>query len=269
MREYFEAGFSAAVMQMFTGVLGFVFLAYLLHLVGTRLKSSLKKLFGKVERILSVPGEFFRNVGVSIACLITGTKVRRHVIRNDETGNSTSITHSRLPAGTPIGFVRNLIILTAPIWFGSAVLVVFVLLAGGTGMMPDVKNIFADGDVGFVQYVTSVFWEALSMLGSLVCVWHWTSPFCLFCLLCFISIATEITIDTKGIWSIKAGLFGLFVLLIVLNAIPGVTTAFSAIGKTVRPVLFALHVVLLFVVFFDFVAALVFGALVKIFHRKG
>lgn len=269
MREYFETGFSAAVMQMFVGVLSFVLLAYLLHLVGTRLKSSMNKLFGKAERILSVPGEFFRNVGVSIACLITGTRMQRHVVRNDTNGDMASVTHSRLPAGTPMGFVRSFIILTAPIWFGSLVLVVFVLVAGGAGAMPNVKDVFSNGEVGFVQYMTSLFLEAFSMLASMVCVWNWTSPFCLFCLLCFISIATEISISTRDMWSIKAGLFGLFVILIILNAIPGVTTAFAAIGKTIRPVFFTLHVVLLFVVFFDFIAALALSFLAKILHRKG
>ena len=267
MREYFEAGFTQALLQMCNGVLSFVFLAYLLHLVGSRLKCEMKSLFGKFERVLAVPGEFFRNVGISIACMLTGTKIRRHIIRSDESGTSASVTHSRMEAGTPMGFIRNLIILTAPIWFGCIVLGIFVFVAGGVGMMPDVKSVFADGDVGFIKYVTSVFWEALSMLGSLVCVWHWTSPFCLFCLVCFISIATEITIDTRSIWSIKAGLFGLFVILIVLNAIPGMTTAFATIGRTVRPILFRLHVILLFVVFFDFAAVWLFKALSAVFHR--
>ena len=268
MREYFEAGFSAAVSQMVVGVLGFVFLAYLLYLVGTRLKESEKRLFGKVERVISVPGEFFRNMGVSVACMLTGTKVRRHLFRDDKTGDASSVTHSRLDAGTPISFLRTFVILTAPIWFGSLILMIFVLVAGGTGIMPHVKDIFADGDVGLLQYATSVFLESLSMLSSLVCVWHWTSPFCLFVMICFISIATEISISTLDIWAIKTGLFGVFVLLIILNAIPGMTQAFAAIGKTVRPALFTLHVVMLFVVFVDFLAFLILGALAKIFHCK-
>ena len=124
--------------------------------------------------------------------------------------------------------------------------------------MPDVRAAFTDGDMGLFKYATLVFWEATSLLGSLVCVWNWTSPFFLFCLICFVSVATEVTIDSHGIWSIKAGLFGLFVVLVVLNA---------ALGRTVRPALFALHVILLFVVLFDLVVVLFLWMLVRIFRR--
>jgi len=268
MREFFESGFSAAVWQMISGVLSFVFLAYLLHLVGSQLKAEMALLFGKVHRIIVIPGEFFKNVGVSIACLLTGVRMRRHVIANDASGSTTSITHSRLPAGTPSGFVRNLVILTAPIWFGSLVLTLIALVAGGAGMLPDVKSVFANGDPGAFAYAAAVATEAVSMLCSLVCVWHWTSPFCLFCILCFISIATEITIDSRSIWAIKTGLFGLFVLLILLNAIPGVSTVIATVGTGIRPVVFTLHVILSFVVLFDLVAFCLFRVLAKVFRRR-
>lgn len=269
MLEHFESGFNAALCQMASGVLSFVFLAYLLHLVGTRLKKNMSDLFGKAHRVIVIPGEFFRNAGVAIACMITGVKMRRHVITNDSTGTSASITHSRIEAGTPTGFIRNLIILTAPIWFGCIVLMIIALVAGGAGLMPDVKSVMSSEDVGLVSYVVSVFTEAVSMLLSFVCVWHWTSPFCLFCLLCFVSIATEITIDTRSVWAIKSGLFGLFVLLILVNAIPGISSAIANLGKVARPVVFGLHVTLLFVVIFDFAAACVFGCVGRIFRRKG
>lgn len=267
MRECLETGFLSAIGQMCVGVLSFVLLGYLLHLVGTRLKTAMADLSSGTQRMLVIPGEFFRNVGISIACLVTGVKMRRHVISDDTTGSSASLTHANLSAGTPTGFIRNLIVQTSPIWFGSLILVAFVLVAGGAGLMPDVRAAFTDGDMGLFKYATLVFWEATSLLGSLVCVWNWTSPFFLFCLICFVSVATEVTIDSHGIWSIKAGLFGLFVVLVVLNAIPGVTSLIAALGRTVRPALFALHVILLFVVLFDLVVALFLWMLVRIFRR--
>jgi len=268
MIEYLESGFSSALWQMMSGVLSFVFVAYVLHVVGTKLKVCLEALFGKAYRIVVIPGEFFRNVGVSLACMLTGVKMRRHVITNDATGSYTSITHSRIEAGTPTGFIRNLIILTAPIWFGSIVMALIALVAGGAGLIPDVKGVMPSEEIGFVSYITAVFAEALSMLLSFVCVWHWTSPFCLFCMMCFVSIATEITIDTGGLWAIKTGLFGIFVALILLNSIPGVSTAITSIGRTIRPVIFGLQATLLFVVMFDFVAVLIFGGINRAVHRK-
>lgn len=268
MLEYLESGFASALWQMVSGVLSFVFVAYILHAVGTKLKANMAAFLGKVYRIVVIPGEFVRNVGISLACMITRVKVRRHIITTDATGSYVSITHSRIEAGTPAGFIRNLVILTAPIWFGCVVIGVIALIAGGTGLIPDVKGVMPSEDIGVVSYVTAVFAAAVTMLLSFVCVWHWTSPFCLFCLMCFVSIATEITIDTRGIWAIKAGLFGIFVGLIFLNAIPGISTAISSIGRTVRPVLFGLQATLIFVAMFDFVAALIFGGLNRVTHNK-
>lgn len=159
MLEYLESGFASALWQMVSGVLSFVFVAYILHAVGTKLKANMAAFLGKVYRIVVIPGEFVRNVGISLACMITRVKVRRHIITTDAPGSYVSITHSRIEAGTPAGFIRNLVILTAPIWFGCVVIGVIALIAGGDWIDSGCKR----------RYAVRGYWCRFIRDGSVFC----------------------------------------------------------------------------------------------------
>ena len=179
------------------------------------------------------------------------------------------VDRKRLPVGTPMAVVKRMIILGCPICLGCCVILGVTLLAGSTGILPDSSGVVVEGQLpGAVSYFSSLLMAAVGMLGSMVFVWHWTSPFCLLCLYLFFTIATKMSISHRELLGILSGIIIFALLLFFLNLIPGVDALMTKCAVWLVPYVFVLHAILLFAVLLNIVFYLIVKCVAKVFGRK-
>ena len=268
MIEYLDAALVSALKQVVGGFGVFLVMALLLDWIGGKLQSVARSLFGKGYDFVLLPGTMCRSAGEALGCLVTGTKMRRSAISFD--GRDHEIDRKQLPVGTPLAVVKRMVILGCPIFLGCCIILCVTLLAGSTGILPDTSGVVENGELpGVASYFTSLFAASVGMLGSMVFVWHWTSPFCLLCLYLFFTIATKMTISHRELLGILSGIIIFALALLLLNLIPGVGTLLTKCAVLVVPCVFVLHAILLFAVLLNLVFYILLKCLAKLFGRKG
>ena len=171
--------------------------------------------------------------------------------------------------GTPMAVVKRMVILGCPIFLGCCIILGVSLLAGSTGILPDSSGVVVDGQLpGVASYFSSLLMAAIGMLGSMVFVWHWTSPFCLLCLYLFFTIATRMTISHRELLGIMSGIIVFALALFLLNLIPGVGTLMTKGAVLVAPYVFVLHAILLFAVLLNIVFYMLLSVVARMFGKK-
>lgn len=266
MIEYLDVAVVAALKQIVGGFGMFLVLALLLDWIGGKLQRTAHSLFGKGYDFVMLPGTMCRNAGEAAGCMLTGTKMSRSLFSLD--GRDYEVDRKRLPVGTPMAVVKRMIIVTGPIWLGCALIICVSLLAGGTGLLPDTSGLVEDGKLpGMVGYSSSLLAGAVGMLGSMVFVWHWTSPFCLICLYLFFTIATKMSISHRELLGIMSGIIVFALLLFALNLVPGVGTAIMKLSVYLVPFVFLLHAILLFAFLLNVAFYLILRMAAKIFGK--
>lgn len=263
MLERLDSATVAALKQILAGFGGFFLLALLLNIVGGKIRTLLQARLGRAYNYLVQPGTSCSAFGRWIACLLTFTKVSERLFV-DFSGRSLGYVKYELPRGSVLSPLRRFVVETAPVWFGCAVVTLIAALAGGTGLLPDVKWIVPDQTVPIPTYVTKVAMGGVGMFTSMVGVWHWTSPFCLVCLYLFLCIASEISLGEQEFRQIWSGTLILAVFLFLLNLIPCVGPGIEKLMRYLLPHVFVLHTILFFVFLFN----VAFYLLLRIFIRK-
>lgn len=263
MLDYLDAATEATLHQVFFGF-GFMFvIALILNKVGRSLRDVLLCRLGRFYDYFVMPGCICHEAGRTLGCLISGIGVDRFEIFNLRTDDS-----ERIPVAVSLNrrfvFVRRFLILTGPVWTGAAVIGVMAMLAAGTEIFPSYPECFDIGaDVGILSYIATMVSQSLLMVGRLFLVWNWTSPFCLLAFYLLFCIGSQITISGKSMLLIWQSVLCLFPLLFVLNLVPGVNTGLAWLGVHLMPIVFVVHVTLMFVVMLNFIfwllARLIFG----------
>ena len=165
--------------------------------------------------------------------------------------------------------VKRMVILGCPMFLGCCIILGVSLLAGSMGILPDPSGVVVDGELpGAVSYCTSLLAAAVGMLGSMVFVWHWTSPFCLLCLYLFFTIATRMTISHRELLGILSGIIIFALSLLLLNLIPGVGTLLTKCAVLVAPYVFVIHAILLFAVLLNIVFYMLLCFVARVVGRK-
>lgn len=268
MIDYLDVAVVAALKQVLGGFGMFLLLALLLDWIGAKLLTVARSLFGKGYDFVLLPGTMCRGAGEAIGCLITGTKMSRSAFSVNGR-DDVEIDRKRLPVGTPLAVVKRMVILGCPIALGCCIILGVSLLAGSTGILPDSSGVVVDGELpGVLSYFTSMFMAAVGMLGSMVFVWHWTSPFCLLCLYLFFTIATRMTISHRELLGILSGIIIFALVLFLLNLIPGIGTLMAKSAVFVAPYVFVLHAILLFAVLLNIVFYMLLSVVGRVFGKK-
>ncbi len=267
MIAYLDVAVVAALKQVFGGLGLFLILALLLDWIGAKLLTVARSLFGKGYDFVLLPGTMCRGAGEALGCLITGTKMSRSAFSVN--GRDVEVDRKRLPVGTPMAVVKRMVILGCPIFLGCCVILGVSLLAGSTGILPDSSGVVVDGQLpGVLSYFTSLLMAAVGMLGSMVFVWHWTSPFCLLCLYLFFAIATRMTISHRELLGILSGIIIFALALFLINLIPGIGALMTKGAVLVAPYVFVLHAILLFAVLLNIVFYMLLGVVARVFGKK-
>ena len=267
MIEYLDVAVVSALKQVIGGFGIFLVLALLLDWIGSKLQNAARSLFGKGYDFVLLPGTMCRGAGEALGCLITGTQMSRSAFSVN--GRDVEVDRKRLPVGTPMAVVKRMVILGCPIFLGCCIILGVSLLAGSTGILPDSSGVVVDGELpGVLSYFTSMFMAAVGMLGSMVFVWHWTSPFCLLCLYLFFTIASRMTISHRELLGIMSGIIVFALLLFLLNLIPGIGTLMTKGAVLVAPYVFVLHAILLFAVLLNIVFYMLLSIVARVFGKK-
>ncbi len=263
MLDYLDAATEATLHQVFFGFGFTFFIAMILNKVGRSLRDVLLCRLGRFYDYFVMPGCICHETGRTLGCLISGIGVDRFEIFNLRTDDS-----ERIPVAVSLNrrfvFVRRFLILTGPVWTGAAVIGVMAMLAAGTEIFPSYSECFDIGsNVGILSYIATMVSQSLLMVGRLFLVWNWTSPFCLLAFYLLFCVGSQITISGKSMLLIWQSVLCLFPLLFVLNLVPGVNAGLAWLGVHLMPIVFAVHVTLMFVVMLNFVfwllARLIFG----------
>lgn len=265
MLEYLDVATKATLHQTLFGF-GFIFaIALILNRVGRSLRDILSDRLGSCYDYFVLPGCICHEIGRTIGCLISGTRIDRFEIFNLKTDDSERIPVA-VSANGRFAFIRRFLILTGPLWIGTLIVGLMATLAAGTEILPSYSECFdVKEDVGLLSYVMALGVQSLMMAGRLLFVWHWTSPFCLLAFYLLFCVGSQITISGKSMLLIWQSVLCIFPVLFVLNLIPGVNTGLAWLGAQMMPVAFTVHVTLMFVV----MLVLVFLLLARLIFGKG
>ncbi len=264
MLEYLDVATTTTLRQIFFGFILVFIVALFINHIGGKLRNVLSSKLGDFYDYLVLPGCLCHEAGRTLGCLITGTGFDRFEIFNLKTDDS-----ERVPIAVNVNkrfaFLKRFIILTGPIWFGCLVVCLIAVFAAGVSFLPSYSAAFEDADVGIIGYATTLVIESLKMVVSLFFVWHWTSPFCLVVFYLLFCIGSQIKISGKSCLLIWQSMLCVFLILFVLNLIPGINASVAWVGEKIMPVVFVLHVTLLFVAMLN----LFFYFLARVFLGKG
>jgi len=251
MLEYLDVATKTTLHQIFFGFI-LVFLAALfINRTGRRLRDILSSKLGDFYDYLVLPGCMCHEMGRTLGCLITGTGFDRFEIFNLKTDDSERVPVA-VNVNSRLAFLKRFVILTGPVWLGSLVVCVIAVCAAGASFLPSYSASFPNEDVGAFDYVTTLLVEAVSMVASMVFVWHWTSPFCLVVFYLLFCVGSQIKISAKSCLLIWQSILCVFLILFLLNLIPGLNTAIAYAGKLIMPAVFVLHATLFFVAMLNF-----------------
>ena len=251
MLEYLDATTKMTMHQIFNGFVIIFLLALILHMIGRKLRCLLASKLGNFYDYLVLPGVLCHEAGRTLGCWLTGTHAGKFEIFHLDTDDA-----ERVPIAVSVNprfaFIKRFVILTSPIWLGCIIVCLISVCAAGIGFLPSYSECFQGGEsVGLVSYVTTLLTQGASMLVSLIFVWHWTSPFCLLVFYILFCIGSQITMSGRSFFLIWQSILGVFLLLFIMNLIPGVRNGVAWLGDKVMPVVFVLHVILLFVAFLN------------------
>lgn len=270
MLEYFDTAITNAFRQIFGGF-GLVFLfAFLMWVVSRKRRSIGSGAWGKTYQYLVAPGVMFHELGHAVGCILTGTKVKEFApfkIEGERLGYVRYVQSGRFQA------LREFIIATGPVWLGCLVLFLFGMCLDGFDFLPAYSEAFPKeaGEPNFFVYLSGVAASAFQMLVSLLTNWNWTSPTYLLMLYLIFCVTSEITLSSTDLAGMWRGFVVIVFFILLINLIPGVHFLSLKLTELLAPVLFLVHVVLLFVLFIDIALFIIFRTVLSIFwplHRR-
>lgn len=249
MIEYFVCAIGAAFRQLIGGF-GLVFvLSFLMWLLSQFRRGEASGRLGKAYYYLVAPGVMFHELGHTLGCVVTFTRITKLVLFHPQGDTLGYVEHVQPQR---FGAVREFIIATGPIWLGCSAIALLGWYLGGSGFLPDYAKAFPNGEGGLVPYLSTTFLSACGMFKSLIMVWKWTSVSHLILLYLLFCITSEITLSPPDISGMWRGIIGLVVLVLVFNLIPGMNSFSASAAKVLSPYLFFVHTSLLFVLLIDF-----------------
>lgn len=267
MSEFLDAAIVNAVRQLLGGF-GLVFLfAFLMWAMSQRRRGVGGGKFGNSYYYFVAPGVMFHECGHALGCLLTLTKVTRFVPFHPK-GDRLGYVAYAMPVGARFGSIRIFIISTGPVWLGCLVITLLGWFIGGNGFWPDYRASFGTSMPGMVDYLTGVFFAALQMFVSMVCVWKWTSPLYLVLLYLLFCITSEITLSPSDLAGMWRGTFVMMFFVVLFNLIPGVNALALRMSDCLAPCLFAIHSVLAFVLLIDIAFYIAFKIVTFPFSRR-
>ena len=257
MTEFFDVAIANAFRQILGGF-GLMFLfAFLMWTMSQRRRGVGGGKFGNSYYYFVAPGVMFHELGHALGCLLTMTKITRFVPFHPK-GDRLGYVAYAMPVGARFGAIRIFIISTGPVWLGCFVITLLGWILGGNGFWPNYHEAFGANVPGIGNYLSAVFFTALRMLVSMICVWKWTSPLYLVLLYLLFCITSEITLSPSDLAGMWRGAFVLIFFVILLNLIPGVNAFALKLSDWLAPCLFSVHSVLMFVLLMDITFYIVF-----------
>lgn len=251
MIEYLDTATKTTFHQIVYGFVIVFAIALFMNGVGKKLRAHLAGRLGSFYDYFVLPGCLCHEAGRTLGCLVSGVGVDRFEVFNLDTDDSV-----RMPIAISVNkrfaFVRRFLILTGPIWFCGTVVGLVILIAAGSETFPSYLAHFRSGeDIGVVSYMVALCTSAVSMVANLFLAWHWTSPFCFIVFYLLFCIGSQTRISGRSMLLIWQSILCVFVLLFILNLIPGVNTGVCWLGGHIMPMVFMLHVTLLFSAFLN------------------
>ena len=230
---------------------GVFMLATMLWFASQRLRGDGYSRFGRAYVYFVAPGVICHETGHALGCLLTGTRIVEFVpfrISGNELGH---VTHECRK--TFLGRIANFFMGTGPIWFGCLMIFLLARLLGGSELLDGLETLSPLPGGSILGYCCSVLNGAAWMLRSVFSPSNWGSilfPLCFYLIFC---IASEITLSPPDLQSTWSGFASLVALIFILNLIPVVSAWFCLLVDSLRPSLYVLHSLLLFVLLFDLV----------------
>lgn len=251
MIEYLDIATKTTFHQIVHGFVIVFAIALFMNGVGRRLRAHLAGRIGSFYDYFVLPGCLCHEVGRTLGCLVSGVGVDRFEIFNLDTDDSVRIPIA-VSVNRRFAFVRRFLILTGPIWFCSGIVCLVAILATGSETFPSYSDHFKSGvDVGMISYLSFLCVSSAKMVVNMIFAWKWTSPFCLLVFYLLFCIGSQMRISPSSMLLIWQSVLCMFLFLFVLNLIPGVNGGIAWIGDRIKPVVFMLHVTLLFSAFLN------------------
>lgn len=267
MRDFFDVAIINALRQVLGGF-GVIFaLAFLMWALSQHRRGIGGGVLGNAYYYLVAPGVMFHECGHALGCFLTATKITRFVPFHPK-GDRLGYVAYAMPVGARFSAIRVFIISTGPVWLGCLVICLVGWLFSGAGFWPRYSSSFPMGAPGFVDYASAVFFGALNMFASLVCVWNWTSPVYLVILYLLFCVTSEITLSPSDLAGMWRGVFMLMFFVVLVNLLPGVNKMALLASDFCAPGLFLIHTALMFVLLLDVAFLVVSKIILAPFSRK-
>lgn len=254
----------AELLQLFGGALA---LSLAMWFTSQRLRREGAGWLGKRYYYLVAPGVACHEAGHALGCVLTGTRIAEFVpfrLQGDTLGY---VTHEGRTGF--FGQIAEFLIGTGPVWFGSAIILLLARQLTGPEFLPSFEALAPyPGEPGG-GYLRGMWSGAETMLLATLSPGRWTTPFFPLFLYLMFCVASEITLsppDIRGAWK---GFVSLAALLGLLNLVPFVSYAIAAVVSSLRPALFSLHAILLFVLMADLVFLFALRAVRSVWNRLG
>lgn len=237
-------GLVARTLWQLWNLFGIAFLlAWLLQLLGNRIRSHGVSRFGDVYWYFVAPGVFCHETGHAMGCILTGNKITKFVPFCRKGGLLGYVQHA-----SPTGWwapIASFVISTGPIWFGSALVLLLTRLFANT--MPQLSwraNFDAAALPGLFEYGWGVMKAAGGFLVGLFGEAHWGVGFVIWLYLSF-CIASEIGLSSVDLMHMWPGAVMLVCIVAALNIFPAVGRGLSLAVYVMMPWMFKVHVLML------------------------
>lgn len=211
--------------------------------------------FGNFYLYFVAPGVACHETGHALGCILTGTRIVEFVPFRPVGKELGHVTHEG--RATFLGQMVEFVIGTGPVWFGCLMIFLISRLLGGRDLLDEILYFAPTPGESIAGYFVCVFKGALAMLWIIISPERWGSilfPVCFYLIFC---IASEITLSPSDLRETWHGFVSLVVFLLLLNLIPGISNLVCLSVDAMRPFLFGIHVLLLFVLLFDLLLLLV------------
>ena len=214
--DYISNAVISAVTQLWQ-VFGLTFLiAYLLQVVGSRIRGNGVGKFGDIYWYAVAPGVACHETGHAMGCFVTGTKLHKFVPFCREGNTLGYITHD-----APIGRLRGLIsiiISAGPIWFGCIMIMLLTWLLVGDITIARWRNYFAaDSMPSAIEYGTALVRAAFDCYVASFSSANVTSPVFWIWLYLVYCIASEIGLSSVDIGHMKRGVISIVLFFLIMK----------------------------------------------------
>lgn len=221
-------------------------------------------MLGRGYYYLVAPGVVCHETGHALGCLMTGTKIvdfQPFRIQGNELGHVAFQKRHQSVLGTMAEFMIGI----GPIWFGCLVIVLLTKMLSRRFQIPDFKETFPlDPYPSSRKYWIGVCKAAGRQFICLLKVQSLKSPFNILYLYLVFCIASELALSPSDFGGFLLGFGYVSIAFLLLNIIPMIGIATSAVVFRSIRFLFCVHATMVFVLFVAFLFLVLFAWPIKL-----